>query len=136
MDVTSEQAQARVPVTIVRVKGDVDGSNYRELIERVSELHQAGARHLLLDLAGVSFMSSAGLVALHTIVKLFKQEPLPNLEDGWGALRALGQAAEAGPQPFVKLLSPVARVSGVLQQTGLLPFFQVHSDEAAALTSF
>jgi anti-anti-sigma regulatory factor len=136
MNVNEVQAQARVPVTIVRVEGDVDGSNYRQLIDRMRVVHSEGARHLLLDLAGVRFMSSAGLVALHSIAQLFQQKALPDPESGWSAIRALGEAASSGKQPFVKLLNPQPRVAGVLEQTGLLPYFEVHTDEAAALASF
>ena len=52
------------------------------------------------------------------------------------AIRELEHAAEAGKQLFVKLLHPQPRVSTVLDQTGLLPFYDVHTDEAAALASF
>jgi len=131
MNVSEEQAQSAVPVTIVRVTGDVDGSNYRDLIERARAIQAAGAQRLLIDLAGVPYMSSAGLVAL-----LFQQRPLPDPEYGWRAIRALGDAGEVGRQPFVKLLRPQPRVAIVLDQTGLLPYFEVHSDEAAALASF
>jgi anti-anti-sigma regulatory factor len=136
MNLSDEQAQARVPITIVRVQGDVDGSNYRQLIERVQEIHQAGARQLLIDLANVPYMSSAGLVALHSIALLFQQKPLPDPEYGWRAIRALGEAGDVGQQKFVKLLHLQPRVSSVLEQTGLLPFFEVYNDEDTALASF
>ena len=136
MNLSDEQAQARVPITIVRVQGDVDGSNYRQLIERMREIHQAGARQLLIDLANVPYMSSAGLVALHSIALMFQQKPMPDPEYGWRAVRALGEAGNVGQQQFVKLLHLQPRVSSVLDQTGLLPFFEVHNDEAAALASF
>ena len=136
MNLTEDRVQTPVPITIVRIQGDVDGSNYRQLIDRMREVYAAGARRLLIDLGGVPFMSSAGLVALHTIVQLFQEKPLPNPEGGWGAIRALEDAARDGKQPFVKLLRPQPRVTTVLDQTGLLPFFDVHTDEAAALASF
>ena len=136
MNLTEDRAQTPAQITIVRIEGDVDGSNYRQLIDRVREIHAAGARGLLIDLAGVKYMSSAGLVALHSIAKLFQQKPLPNVEEGWGAIRALEDAGKSGKQPFVKLLRPQPRVSNVLDQSGLLPYFDVHTDEAAALASF
>jgi anti-anti-sigma factor len=136
MNMSDEQTQARVPVTILRLHGDIDGSNYRELISRVKELYEAGSRQLLIDLAGVPYMSSAGLVALHSTALLFQRQSLPDPEFGWRAIRALGDAGEAGRQPYVKLLKPQPRVSSVIEQTGLLPFFEVHDEEPAALASF
>lgn len=136
MIMKDEPAQAGVPVTILRLDGDLDGSNYRQLIERVKTLHAGGAQHLLLDLAGVPYMSSAGLVALHSAALLFQNQPLPDAEYGWRSIRAVGDAGQVGPQPYVKLLKPQPRVSSVLEQTGLRPFFPVFEDEAAALASF
>jgi anti-anti-sigma regulatory factor len=136
MDLTVEHAQARVPVAIIRVQGDLDGSNYRQVIERAQQLHQAGARHLLVDLSGTSFMSSAGLVALHNIALLYRGSEPPDPEYGWRAIRAMGDSAEAERQPYVKLLNPQPRVTSVLEQTGLSTFFETHTDQAAALASF
>jgi len=136
MDMSDEQAQARVPVTILRLQGEVDGSNYRQVIARVKGLYEAGARHLLIDLAGVPYMSSAGLVALHSASLLFQKQPLPDPDYGWRSIHALGETEEAGRQPFVKLLKLQPRVASVLDQTGMLPYFEVFDDEAAALAAF
>ena len=136
MNLSDEQAQARVPVNILRVQGDVDGSNYQQLIERARALYQAGARQILLDLGGVRYMSSAGLVALHTMALLYQDQPLPDPDYGWRAIRALGEAGAVGKQPFVRLLRPQPRVASVLEQTGLLAYFEVFEDEAAALAAF
>jgi len=136
MNMTSEQVPASVPVTILRLMGDVDGSNYREIISRSHELHRAGARHLLIDLGDVPFMSSAGLVALNNIALLFIGKQAPDPEDGWQAIHAVSRAGEAGLQVHVKLLNPRPQVARVLKQTGLLSFFQVYDDQATALASF
>jgi anti-anti-sigma factor len=128
MQITTEQIQANVPIAILRLSGDLDGSNYRDVIAKAQELHAAGARHLIIDLTNVPFMSSAGIVALHNAA--------PDVENGWRALKAVGSAEEAGMQAQVKLLNPGPRVTKVLDQTGLLSFFPVFEDQAAALASF
>jgi anti-anti-sigma regulatory factor len=89
-----------------------------------------------LDLAGVTYSSSAGLVAVHSIARLFNNLEMPDTEDGWRALRSMGQAREAGLQTTVKLLSPQPRVSAILEQTGLNVHFEIFNDQAAALASF
>lgn len=136
MNMTSEQVQTQVPITILRLTGDVDGSNYRTVITRTHELYQAGARRLLIDLAGVGYMSSAGLVALNSTALLFSGKEAPDPENGWRALRAVGDSGLAGTQLHVKLLNPTPRVAAVLEQTGLSSFFQVYDDQLAALASF
>ncbi len=136
MNISSEQIQARVPVTVLRLSGDVDGSNFQTIIEKARELHQQGARHLVLDLAGVPYTSSAGLVALHSIARLFNSQELPDPEDGWRAIRMVSQARDAGPQTAVKLLSPQPRVAAILEQTGLNVHFQIFTDQATAVESF
>lgn len=136
MNINSEQVQARVPVTVIHLSGDVDGSNFQTIIEKARELHQHGARHLVIDLAGVPYTSSAGLVALHSIARLFNNQDMPDLENGWRALHMVGQAHNAGVQTAVKLLSPQPRVASILEQTGLSGHFQTFTDQAAAVESF
>lgn len=136
MNISSEQIQARVPVTILHLSGDVDGSNFQTIIEKGRELHQQGVRHLVLDLGGVAYTSSAGLVALHSVARLFNNQEMPDLEDGWRAIRMVGQARDAGTQTAVKLLNPQARVAAILEQTGLNVHFQIFTDQAAAVESF
>jgi anti-anti-sigma regulatory factor len=137
MNITVEQVQARVLVSILRLQGDVDGSNYRDVIAKGQDLHRGGARHLLIDLGATPYMSSAGLVALHTLAQLFRGAEVPDPEtSGWRAIRAMGDAHEVGAQPYVKLLNPQPPVAGILEQTGLIPFFETHTDEALAVASF
>lgn len=136
MNISSEQIQARVPVTILRLSGDVDGSNFQTVIQKAVELNRQGARDLVIDLAEVRYTSSAGLVALHNIARLFNGLEMPDPENGWRAIRMVGEAREAGIQTHVKLLSPQPRVAAVLEQTGLNAYFPIFTDQAAAVESF
>ena len=137
MEMTVEQASERADVSILRLNGDLDGSNYREVIARARELYTAGARNLLIDLAGVRFMSSAGIVAMHSVALFYRGVEAPDPEEaGWRAIRAVGESSEETVQKHVKLLNPQPRVSGVLERSGLINSFEVHQDEAAAVASF
>jgi anti-anti-sigma factor len=80
MEITVSQAQGRVPVTILRVTGQLDGQNYQKLIARAREVYEAGAQDLLFDLGDLTYISSAGLVSLHAIALLLRGEspPTPN----------------------------------------------------------
>ncbi len=67
MNISVSQASGRVPVTVIKLDGQLDGQNFQELITKAQELHSAGARDFLLDLSDLTYISSAGLVALHSV---------------------------------------------------------------------
>lgn len=136
MNITAEQRTARVPVTILRLQGDLDGSNYLDLVAATKTAQQNGAKCLLLDLTGVPYMSSAGLVALHSAVQLLRGEQPPDPEAGWSALKSVALEKPAGAQPWVKLLNPQPRVTRTLELSGMNVFFDIFTDEATALASF
>jgi anti-anti-sigma regulatory factor len=136
MHLTSEQAQGRVPVTILAVHGALDASNYEDVIAQAQELYNAGTRYLLVDMSDISFMSSSGLVALHSIALLLRGEQPPDPELGWQTFHAIGHDRDAGAQEHVKLLNPQAKVKQTLQMTGMDEFFEIHTDLQTAIASF
>ena len=135
MPLTAEQAQGRVPVTVIEIHGDLDYSNYSEVIDLVQESYSAGARHLLIDLSDVPFMGSSGLVALHSAALIMSGESAPDPDAGWQAFHGLGGGA-AAPQTNVKLLGLQPRVEQMLQRTALLRFFETYADRGVAIDSF
>jgi anti-anti-sigma factor len=137
LETTIEQATGRVPVTIIALSGELDASNFNDLIETTRKLYDGGTRHLLLDLADLRFMASSGLVALHSVLRLMHGEPPPDPEAGWGALHSLGiDVAGGGIQTEVQLCAPQGAVERVLTRTGLTRLFQIHPDRATALAAF
>jgi len=91
---------------------------------------------LLLDMSGIPYIGSSGLVALHSAALLMRGERSPDPEEGWRALRAVGEAASEGLQRQVKLLRPQPQVQRVIENTGLQQFFEIYTDEATAIASF
>ena len=136
MNITTESAAGHAGVTILRLQGDLDGSNYLELIAAARAAQQNEAKHLLLDLGGVPYMSSAGLVALHSSVQLLRGEQPPDPAAGWSALKAVAMNATGTAQQLVKLLNPQPRVTRTLELSGMIVFCEIYTDEAAALASF
>jgi anti-anti-sigma regulatory factor len=136
MDLTIEQAQGRVPVTILNIDGALDASNYENVIAKAKQLYDAGTRYLLIDMSRLSFMSSSGLVALHSIVLLMRGEQPPGAELGWQAFHAIGHDRDTGIQPHVKLLNPQPKIRQTLEMTSLDEFFEIHSARQAAIDSF
>jgi anti-anti-sigma factor len=137
LETTIDQASGRVPVTIVVLNGELDASNFGDLIETARRLYESGTRHLLLDLGDLRFMASSGLVALHSILRLMHGEAPPDPEAGWGALHTLGLDAAGGTtQAEVQLCSPQPAVERVLTRTGLSRLFIIHPDRASAIAAF
>lgn len=123
-------------MTVLKLDGQLDGQNYQELITKAQELFQAGARDFLLDLSDLTYISSAGLVALHSVALLARGEELPDVEGGWSAYRSMGRTSEAGVQRHVKLLNPRSEVMGVLDMVGFSNVFEIYTDREEAINSF
>lgn len=136
MNFSVEAVQEKVPVTILAPDGDVDGSNYQALIGKAQELHAAGVQFLLLDLQHVNYMSSAGLVALHSISKLLAGEAIPDSQSGWDAYHSVQRDRPTGVNQQLKLLNPQPRVEKLLEMAGMNAAFEIYSDRSAALASF
>jgi anti-anti-sigma regulatory factor len=135
MNITVERAQGKVPVTILKLQGELDASNYQDVIAKAREAYTGGARYLLIDMRDTPYMGSSGLVALHSIALMMRGEQPPDPESGWSAFHALSQD-KGGAQSRVKLLGVQPRVERTLEMTGLKSFFEVHSDPEAAIASF
>ena len=136
MIITVEQPVTGRPVTLFRLQGDLDGSNYLDLIGKAKDAYQDGAKHLLLDLSEVPYMSSAGLVALHSAVQLLRGNQPPDPTAGWSTLKSIALEQSTSAQQLVKLLNPQPRVTRTLEMSGMNIFFEIYTDEAAALASF
>jgi anti-anti-sigma factor len=136
MNISVSQASGRVPVTVIKLDGQLDGQNFQELITKAQELHSEGARDFLLDLSDLTYISSAGLVALHSVALMARGEELPDLEGGWSAYRSLGRSGEAGVQKHVKLLNPRSEIMGVLDMVGFSSVFEIYTDREEAVNSF
>ena len=136
MEITILKQQGRVPVTVIQPHGDVDASNYAELVSKARELFNAGARDFLVDLSKVPFMSSAGLVALHSIAMFLRGEPAIDPQSGWAVLKSMDRSRGGGMQAHIKLLSPQEMVSETLDKAGFIQFFQVFTDLKKAVDSF
>ena len=136
MNITVSQAQGNVPVTVIKLDGELDGQNYQDLINKAREVYEGGARNFLIDLSDLTYVSSAGLVALHTVALLARGEALPDTEAGWSAIRSVGSAGSSGIQEHVKLFNPRNEVKSVLDMVGFSSAFQIYTDLDEAVQSF
>ncbi len=136
MEITVTTQQGTVPVTVVQPHGDVDASNYAQLVSKVESLQAEGARDFLLDLSDVPFMSSAGLVGLHTIALLVRGEKATDPQSGWAAFKSIDRSREAGLHRHVKLLQPQQYVAETFEKAGFTQFFEIFDNLPQAMASF
>lgn len=136
MNISISKAQGKVPVTVIKLDGELDGQNYQDLIAKAKELYDDGTRNFLIDLSDLRYISSAGLVALHTVALLTNGDALPDAESGWSAIRSVGSAGSSGAQKHVKFLNPRDEVKNVLNMVGFSDAFETHTDLNDAVNSF
>jgi anti-anti-sigma regulatory factor len=129
MQTTIEQVERPVPTAILALEGELDASNFQEVIDTVRRLYDEGTRQLIIDLAGLRFMASSGLVALHSIVRIMHGEEPLDPEGGWSTLHNL----EGDAQTEVRLAAPQPAIERVLSRTGLDRLFVVHADRHTAI---
>jgi anti-anti-sigma regulatory factor len=136
MNISVSKAQGRVPVTVIKLDGQLDGQTYQDLINKAKEVFAAGSRDFLIDMTDLTYISSAGLVALHSVALLTNGEELPDTEQGWSAYRSLGRPKEAGVQQHIKLLNPREEIKNVLDMVGFGNVFEIFTDLDEAVKSF
>ena len=138
MNIIVEQAGTEKPVTILEIQGELDGKTYKSLIQQVEQLYQSGTRRLLLDLSEMTFMSSAGLVGLHTAVMVMRGQQPPDMEHGWNVMREITHNINSttGYDVNCKLLQPQPRVQMTLEITGISQLLETFTDRETAVNSF
>jgi len=136
MEITVSQEQGRISISVIKLTGQLDGQTYESLIAKAREVVESGIRNILLDLGDLTYISSAGLVSLHTIALMTRGEDLPDLEQGWSALKSMDRSRDGGLQKNIKLLNPRPEVTSVLDMVGFAAFFEVFTDKQKAIDSF
>lgn len=136
MDIIVSKEKGREPITVLKVVGQLDGQSYQQLVDVAREQYDAGTKNFLLDLADLTYISSAGLVSLHTIALIVQGEALPDSEQGWNTLKSMDRTRESGKQKNIKLLNPQDQVISVLEMVGFSSLFDVFTDKQAAIDSY
>jgi len=129
MQITTERPSAGVAV--IALDGELDGSNFDQVIDAGRAVHAGGVRRVVLDLSNVTYMGSSGLVAIHSIALLLAGKEPTSPDDGWQAIHEINQAVEGDPS--VLLAGPQASVQRVLDRSGMAELFPIHADREAAV---
>jgi anti-anti-sigma factor len=136
MQISFSKQEGRVPVTIMQLDGNVDASNYTDVIAKAQESYAEGVRDLLIDLSKVPYMSSAGLMSLHAVVLIFAGKSVQSKETNRPSFRSINPQRDSEGLQHVKLLSPQIAVEQVLDVVGLKQFFSIHNNLEKAVQSF
>jgi serine/threonine-protein kinase RsbW len=134
LTIESVDSGAGPRIAVLALHGELDASNYESLIERVRAGYEAGARGLVLDLGGLSFMASSGLVALYSAVRLMRGEPPPDPDLGWGVIHEMEDVTDDA-SAVVRLAAVQPAVERVLDRTGLKRLFHVDPARQASVAA-
>jgi anti-anti-sigma regulatory factor len=132
MDITTDRPSA--DLAVITLAGELDGSNFEQVVDAGRAVCDGGARRIVLDLTGLTYMGSSGLVAIHSIALLLHGHEPTSPEDGWQAIHDLGAplGEESEPSPLL-LAGPPPSIERVLDRSGMLRLFPVHADRASAV---
>jgi anti-anti-sigma regulatory factor len=132
MDIMTDQPSA--DLTVIGLTGELDGSNFEQVIDAGRAACDGGARRIVLDLSGLTYMGSSGLVAIHSIALLLRGQEPPSPENGWQAIHDIGNAGRDDADEAVLLLAgPPASIERVLARSGMLDLFPVLADRDSAV---
>ena len=127
LSITSSPGEGKANVTVFHLKGVLDAASEEALYEQACQAYDSGVNFLLLDMSGLTHISSAGLRALHNIFK--KCTP----EEEFEAARGIGEPYKS---PYFKLAAAPSEVYYVLNLAGFLHNIPFYPTIAEALESF
>ena len=131
MDIRVTTGHGQLPVTVIYVNGDVDSTTSQDFLVKIEELIFDGARHILIDLSNVPFISSAGLRAIHNI---FNQLRALHKDADDDALRAVNDGTYKSPN--VKLLNLSEQTNFAFETAGFDVYIETFTDRDTAINSF
>jgi anti-anti-sigma regulatory factor len=132
MDIKINREEGRVPVTVFHITGDLDGLSYEQLQAEVDQAIQSGAGYILLDLANVPFMSSAGIRVINQIFTSLRA--LPDGENETAMAKGLMDGTYKSRR--LKLLNPSRQIIKTLSTAGIDLFLETYTDLQKAIASF
>lgn len=134
MDIQVSTEEGRVPVTIMRVDGNIDATTYEQFQAKAEELIKGGAQYLLIDLSNSPFVSSAGLRALHQIFNMLRQKDTAAAMSEEDVRR--GISAGTYKSPHLKLLNLSRETRTAFDLSGFDMFIETFHDRQTAIDSF
>ena len=132
MEIKVTAENARVALSVLHVSGKIDSLTYQAFQAKADELIDGGARYLLVDLANVEFISSAGLRALHNIFNRLRSLHQDVNDEELRKKMSTGEYKS----PFVKVANPSSQIREVFEVSGFDTYIEAYDELGKAIASF
>ncbi len=132
MEIKVSQEQGRVPVTVFHLEGDLAAESYEQLQAQARQAIDSGTRYLLLEMAKVPYVGSAGIRAINQIFAWMRS--LPDGEDEAAIPSGLRDGTFKSRR--LKLANLSRQAQKTLATAGIDMFLDIHSDLQSAIASF
>lgn len=118
LEITKEEIQGKTPVTVLHLQGWLNATGEEKLLAIARDAYNEGSRFLLIDLAKVDILTSAGMRAIHKIYKFYTP------------------AEERSKRSRVKICNAPGEVKNILGITGFLLNIPNYESLQSAIDSF
>jgi len=120
LTITSERVErdGRIPVTVFHLRGWLDAQSEEQLLNAAREAHSAGVKNLVLNMAEVDTLTSAGMRAIQKVYKLITPPD------------------EHFKVAYLKLCNAPPQIYHVLGITGFLHNTPMYESQQAAIDSY
>ncbi len=132
MEIQVTHEQGSVPVSVLHVTGEVNVNSYEQLQTAAREQFEGGAHDMVIDLANVTYISSAGIRAITSIFRMLRGQSAAESP----AAMQKGLREGTFKSPHLRLAAPQPNVAEVLKLAGVDMFLDIHPNVAAALAAF
>jgi len=131
MEIKVTMEQAKEMIAVMKPVGELNASNFMELVDKASDIYNNEAQRLILDLSEITNITSTGQVAIHKVALIFS-----GVEQDVEANQNPDFTHSSNARRFVKLLNPIPDVDKALEKAGFKLFFKTYSSLEEAVNSF
>ena len=128
MEINISIEKAGEEVAVMKLAGDINASNFMEIVDKAGEVYKNPSRYLIIDLGDVPSISSTGMVAIHKIALIYSGVPQDVVENENPDFTHSQEARK-----YVRLVNPQPGVDEALTKAGMKLFFKFYENVDSAL---
>jgi anti-anti-sigma factor len=118
LEITKEEIQGEISITVLHLQGSLNATGEEKLLATARDAYNEGSRSLIINLAKVDILTSAGMRAMHKIYKFYTP------------------VGERSKWSRVKICNAPAEVKNILGITGFLLNIPNYESLQSAIDSF